>query len=225
FNHHLPECDGLAVVHFQTRAVNHVVALFLAALLVDDGDQAGAVHGNENLVAAFDYFQVDELHEAVVLGFDLGLFRNARGRAADVECAHSELRARLTDGLRGDDAHRFAHFDETPGGQVTAVAAPAHTAARLASEHGANLHPLNARRLDSVGQFLGNFLIDLDDDVAFIVFDLLERHAADYAVAQRLDFDAGFENRLDVNSIRGAAIEFIDDDVLRHIDQPTSQVT
>ena len=176
------------------------------------------------LAAALDHLQVDELHEAVVAGFDLRLFGDASGRAADVERAHRELRARFADGLRGDDADGFAHLDEAAGGQVAAVAASANSAAGFASEHGANLHALDAGRLNRVGQLFGDFLVDLDDHVAFVVLDLLERNAADNAVAQRLDFDAGFENRLDVNSVGRAAVELVDDHVLRHVDETPREV-
>ena len=64
----------------------------------------------------------------------------------------------------------------------------------------------------------------IDDHVTFEVLDLVQRNAAHDAVAQRFDFDAGFNNRLDVNAFVGAAIEFVDDDVLRHVDQTTRQV-
>ena len=48
------------------------------------------------------------------------------GDAAGVNRAHRELRARLADGLRGDDAHRGAHVDRTTGREVPAVALLAH---------------------------------------------------------------------------------------------------
>ena len=59
----------------------------------------------------------------------------------------------------------------------------------------------------------------------FEVLDLVERNAANDAVAQRLDFDAGFDNRFHVDAFTGAAIEFVDDDVLRHVHQAAGQVT
>ena len=79
-------------------------------------------------------------------------------------------------------------------------------------------------RLNGVGELFGDFLVDLDDDVAFVVLDLLERNAADDAVAQRLDFDAGFDDRFDVNAVGRAAIEFVDDHVLRHVDEAAREV-
>jgi len=54
------------------------------------------------------------------------------------------------------------------------------------------LDAFDAGSLHGIGQLFVIFLVDLDDHVAFVVFDLLERNAADNAVAQRLDFDAGF---------------------------------
>ena len=74
------------------------------------------------------------------------------------------------------------------------------------------------------GELFGDLLVDVDDHVAVVVFDLLERYAAHNAVAQRLDNFAGFDDTLDVNAIHGAAIVFADDDVLRHIDETASEV-
>src|SRR6185295_19507866 len=53
---------------------------------------------------------------------------------AGVEGPHRQLRARLADGLGGDDAHRLAHADRLAGGEVAAVAPAAHAVARLAGE-------------------------------------------------------------------------------------------
>ena len=42
-----PSCDLLAFFDLEARAVDDLVALLLAAAIVDDGDGAGAVHGDE----------------------------------------------------------------------------------------------------------------------------------------------------------------------------------
>ena len=65
--------------------------------------------------------------------------------------------------------------------------------------------------LNCVGQLFRDLLVDVDDHVTFVVFDLFERNAADDGIAQTLDFDAGLENRLHVNAVGGAAVEFVDD--------------
>ena len=117
-----PSVDRLPVFDLEARAIDDMVAFFLAALFVHHRNQAGAVHGRSACRGLRTTFRSMKLHEAVVARFDLRLFGDARRRAADVERAHGELRARLADGLRGDDADRFAHFDHAAGRQVAAVA-------------------------------------------------------------------------------------------------------
>ena len=56
------------------------------------------------------------------------------------------------------------------------------------------------------------------------VDDLLERDAADDAVAQRLDDLAAFDDRPRLDAVHRAAIDLVDDDVLRHVDQAAGQV-
>src|SRR5205823_6698256 len=216
---------GKLVTGVQTCALPiYVVALLLAALFIDDGDEAGTIHGNERAAAAFDVFEVHELDDAVVAGFERGTLGNTRGGSTDVERAHGELRPGFTDGLRGDNADGFAKLDHAAGGEVAAIAQRANTAARLASEHGTDAHAVDARGLDGVGQLFVDFLVHVDDDAALEVFDLIERNAAHDAVAERLNFHTRFDDGLDVNPIGGAAVEFVDDDVLCDVDKPASQV-
>ena len=165
-----------------------------------------------------------ELHEAVGLGILLGLLRRSGGRATDVERTHGELRAGFADGLRGDDTDRFAALDQSAGGQVAAVAELADAALGFAGQHRTDLHALDTGGLNLVGQILGDFVVDLDDDAAFVVHLIFESHAADDAVAQRLDDFARFDDRLDVDAVAGAAIGLGDDHVLRHVAQAAGQV-
>ena len=65
-------------------------------------------------------------------------------RAADVEGAHRQLRARLADRLGGDDADRLAHVDRRAARQVAAVAGGADAVRRFAGQHRADLHLLDA---------------------------------------------------------------------------------
>jgi hypothetical protein len=76
----------------------------------------------------------------------------------------------------------------------------------LAGQHGADLDLLDARALDSDRELFGDLLVDFDDHIAFEVLDLLERHAADNAVAQRLDDLARLDNRTDVDALDRTAL-------------------
>ena len=88
-------------------------------------------------------------NDAVELGLDLRLLENLRGRAADVEGAHGQLRAGLADGLGGDDADRFAALDHAAGGQVAPVAAGANAVLALASQHRADADAFDAAGFQS----------------------------------------------------------------------------
>ncbi len=188
-------------------AIHHGVALFFAALIVDDGQDAVAVHGDQLALGVLNSRNAQELDEAIRFRVLLGLLARTGGRAADVERAHSELRSGFADGLRGNDADRFAALHHSPGGEVAPVAELANAALRFAGQHRADLHALDTGRLNRGGQLFGDLLIEPDDQVAFVIELVFQRHAADDAVAQRLDDFARFDDRLDVDAIAGAAID------------------
>ena len=66
-------------------------------------------------------------------------------RAADVEGPHRQLRARLADRLRGDDADRLADVDRRAAGEIAPVAGGADAADALADQRRADLHRLRRR--------------------------------------------------------------------------------
>ena len=73
--------------------------------------------------------RVADADEAVVARLERALLDlAARRRAADVERAHRELRARLADRLAGDDADRLADVDLVAAGEVAPVALGADAA-------------------------------------------------------------------------------------------------
>ena len=143
----------------------------------------------------------------------------------DVEGTHGELGAGLADGLRRDDADRFAHLHHLAGAEVTAVAEDADAALGLAGEDRADFHLLDTRCLDGGGEIFVDLLVDVDDDLALEVLELLERDAADDAVAQGLDGLAGFDDGGDVDSFDRAAVVVRDDDILRNVDETAGEVT
>ena len=79
---------------------------------------------------------------------------------------------------------------------------------------------LHRRRL-----VLVDLLVELDDGLAAErIDDLLERHAADDAVAQRLDDLARLDDGPRLDAVERAAVVLGDDDVLRHVHQTPRQV-
>ena len=152
------------------------------------------------------------------------MLRDARSGSADVEGTHGELGAGLADGLRRDDADGLADLHHAAGAEVAAVAEDADAALGFAGEDGANLDALDAGGLDGGGEVFVDFLVDVDDGLALVVLELLERDAADDAVAQRLDDLAGLDDGGDVDAFDGSAVVLADDDVLRHVDETAGEV-
>src|SRR5206468_4329963 len=199
--------DLLLRLDLQLGAVYDRVALALPAALVGHADLAVAVGGHEIAVAVHDRAQVVELHDARALGLVLGSLDDAARRAADVEGPHRELRARLADRLRGDDAHRLAELGQPPGAEVAAVAHDADAALGVAGQGRPDAHPLQARVLDLLGQLLGDLGVGLDDDlVRQRIADVLGGDAPENTIAQRLDDIAALDQRRRVDVLHRAAI-------------------
>ena len=225
FEQDLVRLDRIAFGDRDARAVNYRIAFFFALLVVDNREDAVAVHRNDFALFVANPLDVDVLRETVRLRVLLRLLGDSGRRAADVERTHGELRAGFADRLRRDHADRFAALDQTPGRQVASVAGDANAALRFAGQHRADLDALDTGRLNRRRQFFGDFLIDRHDDVAFVIALIFESHAADDAVAQRFDDFARFDDRFDHDAFRRAAIVFADDHVLRHVDQTPREVT
>src|SRR6185436_1543224 len=179
---HLTGLDVLSIVDLQRRSVHQRIALLLARARCDvlragllrllgrrvfhDEQLAVAVDDHQIAVLVRDRGDVHELDATGGRGFVTRLLGHARGRTTDVERTHRELRARLADGLGGDDADRLADVHAVTAREVSAVALRADAATRLAGEHGADEDPLDAGRVDLLDELLVDLLVRLDDDVA-----------------------------------------------------------
>src|SRR5262249_52000785 len=196
--------DASAVALLDLGPQHHPLPLALAPAVVDHRDLAVAVEDDDVTLAVQDPAHVVVLEGPVVLrvvGRGLGY---AAGGAPDVEGAHGELRARLPDGLGGDDAHRLAELGQAPGAEIPPVAHHADAALGLAGEGGANAHPLQAGVLDALGQLLVDLGVGLHDDLAGEgIADVLGGHPAQHAVAQGLDQLAALEQRGGVDVAHG----------------------
>src|SRR5215472_15220146 len=97
---------------------------------------------------------VMEADQALVAHLDAGSGRGPRCRTTDVEGAHGELRARLADRLRGDDAHGLADRDRPAPCEIAPVAARADAVAGLAGDGRADLDLVDALLLEQPHQLL-----------------------------------------------------------------------
>ena len=210
------------------RTDNDSVLLQLALVVGEDGN--GAVLVEDDVVLAVfecNQAQLVVVHSAVVFGLDLRHLEHRGSGAADVERAHGELRARLADGLRGDDAGGFAQFHPGARGQVAAIAIDTHPALAFAGQHRTDLDLLDVRVVDEPGLDLVHLLVRLGKQLLRLlrIRDVVARKAAHEAVAQLDHLVFAFVDSLDPDAVGRAAIFLTNNHVLRHIHQLAGHVT
>ena len=163
-------------------------------------------------------------HLAVEVRLDERLLVDLR-RATDVERAHRQLRAGLTDRLGGNDADRFTVVDRGATGQIAAVALAADAVDQLAGQGRTDLHFLDAGLLDGVDMRLFHQRAALDHDlVGHGIAQILAVGTAEDTRRQRRNHRAGIDDGAHLDAELGAAIVLRDDAVLRHVDQTAGQV-
>ena len=127
----------------EPRAVLDAVHGTLGAVRIEHGDDEVAAHRDQIAVRIAGDVQVLDLDGALEVRLDERLLGDLR-RAADMERAHGELRARLADRLRGDDADRLAHIDRRAAGEIAPVALAADARLGVAGQHRTDAHLLHA---------------------------------------------------------------------------------
>src|SRR5690606_29523661 len=152
----------------------------LGAIRIDDRKRDAAAHHHQIAFRvpgrrANELILALQLDRAFEVRLDEGLLVDLR-RAADVERAHGELRTRLTDRLRRDDADRFAHVDGRAAGKIATIAGAADAVLGLAGEHRTDAHFLHARLADRIDDLLLEQGAVLGDDLAGIrILDVFGR--------------------------------------------------
>src|SRR5690606_1648552 len=218
--------DRLAVADHQHRAVRHLVALAFAAAVVGDRDLARARDDDLVALRVRDVAHLArEAHDTVGLRLDRARDGSTRRRAPDVEGAHRQLRARLADRLRGDDADGLAGVHQRAAPEVASVALRTQAVARLAGERRAHAHFVNPDALDLLDRVLVEQRAGLEGRLLRLgMHDVGGRHAAEDAIAQRLDDLAALDQRLHRHALRRPAVVLGDDEVLRDVDEPAREV-
>ena len=104
----------------------------LALLVLAEPDDAAAARSSDVALRAAGLEQLDHAGRPCVM--------SSPANTAGVERTHRELRARLTDRLRGHDADGLAEIGGGLRGEHRAVAVRGHGRDRLACERGAHTH-------------------------------------------------------------------------------------
>ncbi|CFW85983.1 Uncharacterised protein [Bordetella pertussis] len=218
--------DRFAVANQDGGAIRDLVALALAAVVVEDGQFAGTRNRHTLALGVGDIaHRAGEADRAVGLGFHGAGQGRTRSGATDVERPHGELRARFADRLRGDDADGLAHVDVRTAAQIAAIAMRAQAVTRFARQRRADLDFVHAQAVDQVDQVFVEQGASRDGRFLRVGVDDVDRgHAAEDTVAQRFDDFTALDQGLHRVAMAGAAIVFGDHQILGHVDQAARQV-
>ena len=196
--HGLAGFDRRAVLDHDRRAVRQLVALALAAVVVEHRQFARTRHRDQVAVGVLHVLEVVELDRAGGLDRHVVDRRRTRSRAADVERTHRQLGAGLADRLRGDHADRFADVDDVAAAEVAAVAV-ARTRRSALSQVIVRTHldRLHAGVFELLHPGFVEQRVAGDERILVVARQehVLGHDAAEHAVAQRLDDVAAFHDR------------------------------
>ena len=162
----------------------------------------------------------------IVVDLNVVLRRLTGCRTTDVEGAHRQLCARLTNRLGCHNTNSLTHVHLMSATQITAVAGRADAVTRLTSNRRAHddfldAHLVNLRRQDFIEHGAG-----LEQNFTRAWIDHVFRHnTAENTLGQRLDNIATINDRSHHKAFVSAAILLGDNDILSYIDQTTGQIT
>ncbi len=195
-----------------------------APLGIDDRKLARPAQHDAAAALVDDDADVTILDRPVGRCFQVRLLVDLCG-APDMERAHGQLRARLTNRLRRDDAHRFANVYRRAACQIAAIAFRADPDLGFAHQRRADFHRLRAERFDLRNhRFIEQGARRDDDRVGLGIDNILRRGAAQNPLTQRRDGRAALHDGPHFERPLGAAIEFDNHAILADIDQTTGQI-
>src|ERR1700745_1530342 len=228
----IPGRDYLARIHRRILlgadhgAVGDLVALALAAEVIDHAELARARYCHQVPLLVLHRLHVMEADQSLVAHLAARGGRGPRCRTADVEGAHGELRARLADRLRGDDAYGLADRDRPAARQVTPVAARTDAVTGLAGDGRADLDLVDALLLEEPYHLLIEQRSRRDQHVLRRAGrgDVLRQHAPEHPLAERLHHIAPLEQRGHVEAVARAAVLLGDHQTLGDVDQTPGEI-
>src|SRR2546427_6599397 len=144
------------------------------------------------------------------------------GDTTRVEGTHRELRARLADGLSGDDSDRLAHLDELAAREAATVASAADAVLGVAPEGRPHANAARAGIGDRRGELEVDRLAPLGGELVLGILDVLRHEPAEETVGERLD--RADLIGIDEDAVLVAAVLEADDHVLRDVDETPREV-
>ena len=223
---HLTAINLITFAHGHSRTIGQLVTLTLTAQLIRYR-QVGGTGNDHQTVLVLYMLGVMETHLAAVLDLDAGHRRRPAGRTTDVEGTHGQLGTRLTDGLGGNNAHRFTHIDLMATGQVTAITGGTHTPAGGTGDRRAHQHFIHTHGFQLVDPYLIQQGAGFRQDFVLLqrVHHIPGHHTTQNTLTQTFHHVTAFNQRRHQQAFLSTTVILGDDQILSHVHQTAGQVT
>ena len=211
--------------HTEGNLISDFLAAFIClhrdsaqTLAVLDGSHTGLLGNDSGLLG------LSCLEEFLNSGKTLGNIGTCH--TTGMEGTHRQLSTGLTDGLSSDDTDGFADIHGSGVCQIGTVAVCADAVACAALEDGTDENGFNTGIHDSSSLLLVDHGIVFHENLAGFGMNHVADHVtAHQTVLQRLDYLVAVLDRVNDQTLLGAAILFADDDFLSNVNQTSGQIS
>ena len=139
---------------------------FLTAVIVDNNDFAVARQHQTVSFRIDNDVTVFKLHNTGKRNFDRSLLGTFLRRTADMEGSHGQLRTRLTDRLRGNNAYRLSDVNRRASGQIAAIAGSANAVFGFAGQNRTDFNLFDTGCFNNLNVVFVNQFTFLDQNFA-----------------------------------------------------------
>ena len=228
----VPVCNGFAASNLfaiafrQYRTVRYFVAFFGTTEFVDQFQFGVTGSDNQFTAGVHNRLHVAELDATFVFHLDAGFSSRTRCRTTDVERTHGQLCTRFTDGLCRDNTDCFTFIDDVATRQVTTVAVRTYTKVGVTRYNRTYFNRVDRVLFQQVTPLFVQQRVARNKDISSTrLQNVFSSYTTQYAIAQRLFNVTTLDNRSHHDTFMGTTIVFGNHQVLRHVNQTTSQVT
>lgn len=224
-------CNGFVVsnlfviVFRQYRIVRYFVVFFSTIEFVDQFQFSITGSDNQFIVGVYNRFYVVEFDVIFVFYLDVGFSSRTRCRIIDVERTYGQLCIRFIDGLCRDNIDCFIFVDDVVTRQVTIVVVRIYIKVGVIRYNRTYFNRVDRVFFQQVILLFVQQRVARNEDISSIRFqNVFSSYTIQYAIAQRFFNVIIFDNRSYYDIFMGIIIVFGNYQVLRYVNQTTSQV-
>ena len=215
----------IALIDPQHRAVDHRVTLSFTATRIDNSDFAVPGHHRVLTLGVADVSDIVKTNLAFGSRLGMRLLRTPRRRATDMEGAHGELSAGLTDGLGRNNAHGLSKVHHRTARKITPVALHADPEGLCTGQHRANHDLFDAGVLDGSYPVLIDFFARGNQHLGVDrIQNIRRRYAAEDSLSEGFYDIAPLHQRAHFDGILCTAILAANDHVLGNVHQAAGEI-